>query len=154
MGCLHLGALSVLLSDSMVSAFTSAAAVQVFTSYFPMLFDIELPPMKYTSFRLFKVNHQLLFPSSTWKQINFFFILGVVWVFQESERYEFLNFWDLYCFFANTDCDYRVRWAKVKEEISTKNTDSYRSCDCEYNQVSLLYLNIINIKWIKSCFRW
>jgi hypothetical protein len=134
MGCLHLGALSVLLSDSTVSAFTSAAAIQVLTSYFPMLFDIELPPMEYISFRLFEVNHQLFFPSSTSKKTNFFFILGVVWVFQESERYQFLNFWDLCYFFANTDCDSRVRWAKVREEISTKNTDSYRSCDCEYNQ--------------------
>ncbi len=134
MGCLHLGALSVLLSDSTVSAFTSAAAIQVLTSYFPMLFDIELPPMEYISFRLFEVNHQLFFPSSTSKKTNFFFILGVVWVFQESERYQFLNFWDLCYFFANTDCDSRVRWAKAREEISTKNTHSYRSCDCEYNQ--------------------
>ncbi|XP_054164340.1 sulfate transporter-like [Oppia nitens] len=54
MACLHLGSLSLLVSDTIANAFTVAASVQVLTLYFPTLFDIDLPKKPYSVFRIIK----------------------------------------------------------------------------------------------------
>ena len=43
MGAIHLGVLSVILSDTLVSAFSTGCAIHVATSQLASLFDISVP---------------------------------------------------------------------------------------------------------------
>jgi MFS superfamily sulfate permease-like transporter len=56
MGFLHLGILSVVFSDTLVSGLETAAAVHVATSQLPMLFNIHPPKIKTRYFKLVYVS--------------------------------------------------------------------------------------------------
>jgi MFS superfamily sulfate permease-like transporter len=56
MGFLHLGILSVVFSDTLISGLETAAAIHVVTSQLPMLFDVKPARIKTRYFKLVYVS--------------------------------------------------------------------------------------------------